>query len=49
MKERLQAKADSVSEKVKTKFPKQHEKGAHYLNVVKDVWVETFPNSEKKA
>ena len=49
MKERFQEKANSYSESIKTKYPKTHEKGAYYINMVADVWKETFPNSQSKV
>ena len=49
MKERAKLKLTAMNERYAEKYPKQHEKVAHYAKVFSDVWQETFPNSEKVA
>ena len=49
MKERFQARCDSMSDKIKEKNPSLHEKGAKYINLCIDVWSETFPNNQSKV
>ena len=45
-KERQREKLNNVSDKMKTKFPKAHEKTSAGFNLLVEVWRETFPNAE---
>ena len=45
-KQKIQERATKYDEKYKLKYPKAHEKSKDYLCKFKDVWAQTFPNSE---
>ena len=42
-------KLSAMNDKYAEKYPKAHEKTAHYCTVLADVWQETFPNAEQKV
>ena len=53
LKNKMQAKVEKYDGMYKyyffkEKFPKAHEKSTHYYSSLKDVWHETFPNTNKK-
>ena len=49
MKDRVKTKLGSYNEKYAEKYPSAHEKTSYYVNLLADVWQETFPNAEKKV
>ena len=47
MKEKAKLKVDGLNQRTAEKYPEAHKKVSHYFGVFKEVWRETFPNTEK--